>query len=707
MPHDNSIHELQGRSAAGDQARSGALSIGLIQNAASESVRLRDIVGNPVGLAGRSVMADVSPRVRRAFGLAGIDRWDDVLEMTVTDLLGVKYLSPRTVDEVLLVLSETCGSSIDPKSLETPAASGRPEPVPGTGADAVVGVARWVSIPEAVWLAVAMTSIYRQRGAQFMADRLDGWCPDIPDAELARAPSLAKDAIPFPGPVDEDLWRLATHGIFVEDGRSTNRVWSHVLASRVLVEGPPQTLAEVGDASGVTRERIRQIETTVRAQLRRELDGGRLAPLRQLACEVGLGLGEVATAAEVDARIRDAVAKTSNEPTAEEERLRRCLLRGLLGEYTQRGSVVIRPWLEQKIAGLDDGIRNAGRGVLLDRAAIDGSFERLGIGTEHRSALRDSLGLHAVKDWYVDWRVAQPDKAVAVLAAFGRPLTMHEIHNGVGFDVNPRSLAMRVQADPRIRRLGKDSYGLAAWGGEEYSGILDELEQAVERNGGSVDLDSTVDQFVELFGVSGLSVRSYANDRRFILEQGQLRFRTGDDPEVGYRRVPVELMPGMSQIDGVWHLRVEVSHDVLRGSGVPIRNAVAYEAGIEPDLTLGFDYGPALVTFYWGQHQPRLGSIRPLAEALGCVEGDYVFLPLAGSEPRAAHTVRRSELASHHGLGRLALELGTEPPEPDEVQAELLRALALPSGADMYAVADRLRDRGELELVALMPEEYR
>lgn len=691
--------------------------IAAIRGTPSEHARLRDLLSQPEALVGRSLITDVSSRTLRVLEFSGFESWDDVLDKTVSGLMETKYMTPRGVDEVLAVAGRACGiapvvkGSLPPADSSAAAAAEEHAAAPFPTFETALGPAGRsgvpVSIPPVLHLAITLSAIQHDQGSVHVMRRLDAWCPDVADGEVGTPPELPPWPRTLASPVDEELWRVATIEIFRDCRRLGSDFWPLVLAARVLVEGKPRTLAEVGDGAGVTRERIRQVEKVISEELARNLRSERLAPIRVLACEVADRLGDVGTSAEIDVAISDAVAETSVVADETVQRLRRSLLRLVIGKYVQQGELMVRQRLHDDLAKLLRRIRDAGQRSLIAASAIDSALVQLGVGTAYHAAIRESLGLRLLNGWYIDWRGSQPDKAVAVIAAHGRPLSMNEIHDGVGFHVNPRSLAMRVQEDERIRRLGKDRYGLAEWGGEEYSGILDELEQAIERNGGAIDLNRTVERFVELFGVSAGSVRSYAGDRRFITERGRLRFRTPDDPDVEYRRDPIELAPGTSLLDGTWHLRIEVDHDVLRGSGRIIRKAIAYEAGGEPDLTVGYDYGSGHVVFYWSGNQPSLGSVRSVVEALGCVEGDYLFLPLDGPEPRAARAVRRSRLHGRHGLDRLQAELGLEPVDGPEAVSAVLRALGLPSGGDLADVADRLHQRGESSLVDLLPEAYR
>lgn len=701
-----------------DESTSGpALSLARIRELAAIDRPLSDVVSSP-NAAFNLPLVQLSSRALRALEFARIEDWGAVLRLTTAQLAETKYLGPRQVDEVLSTLGEICGSALvepesptasnasepdrsttpDPNPRDTPTGGREGEPPPPPP---VVEL----DIPVLVKAAIALTAITHDDGPAAVALRLGRWIPDVADGELFPAPALSA-ARPLTSPqVDEGLWRAATNLTTADRPRLNGPTWHLILHQRVLTEGSPMTLAALGEATDLTRERIRQIERLIRRELDDALRGQLLEPIRQLAADVSLALGPVTTHKRLASRISGAVLSTSAGADDAALAQRRALLRMLLGSFVRIGELAVRPHVDEHLATLARMVSAAEPGTLISPTAVDQALDRASFPPEFRGVLLEHFGLRTVEGWYVDWRFALQDKAVAVLAAVNEPLSMEELHDRVGVEANPRSLTNAVQSDPRVRRLGKESYGLAAWGGEEYSGILDELEQAIERGGGSVTLSNVVELFVELFGVSAQSVRSYANDRRFITEDGQLRFRSAEDPDVRYRRDPIELVPGTSLIEGVWHYRIDVTYDTLRGSGTGIRAAIAFEAGLDPDLTLGFDYGGAPITFYWNRTQPSLGSIRPVVEALGCVEGDLAFIPLTGPEPRSVRVIRGSDLAGRNGLERLQLELGLEPIAGETPEAAIVRALALPSGADLTSVADRLHDRGDKALVRLLPAE--
>jgi hypothetical protein len=111
-----------------------------------------------------------------------------------------------------------------------------------------------------------------------------------------------------------------------------------------------------------------------------------------------------------------------------------------------------------------------------------------------------------------------------------------------------------------------------------------------------------------------------------------------------------------------------------------------------------------VVRFSWSTKQPLLGSVRGVLQQLSCVEGDLVFLPLEGDEPRTPRVIRVAERNREHGVRRLAIELGIDPDEAEpDTPGSLATAVGLPAGADYVDVEDRLTDRGESSLAALVP----
>lgn len=566
-----------------------------------------------------------------------------------------------------------------------------------------------------------MAAHQHETGAEEVVRRLDMWALKDgpgPVVEITRLPALPNDHRHGP---DQLAWARVLEKILPLNG-SSHMTRKYVLRRRVLGL-QPDTLAEVGRALGLSRERVRQIEGALRRVVDDELRKVSAVPLRQLAASASTSLGDVTNSHEVEAALTVAAsgeidvylaermeAGASREgaidPWAEELDIRHGLLRLLLGRFHTVGHLLVRPRVFEVLNEARAVIARAGDGELIETVEIDALLDGAGVSAEDAGLLRAQIALRRLGTAYANWNVAMQHKAVAVLSELGRPMTFEELHEAAGFELNPSSLANAISIDERVRRLGKDRFGLATWEGEEYSGIRTELEQAISRAGGVVNIETLASEFVDMFGVSRHSVMTYANHRDFVIEDRMIRLRTAGDSDIGAVPQPIERAPGTSRINGVWHLAVGVDNDILRGSGSTLRTAVAHELGLEPDLTLGLDYGCGVVTLTWSGTQPAIGSLRRVAESLGCAEGDKLFLPLTGVEPREAFVVRREMLNGHSGLVRLQLELGLQPEKGDDGHKAILRALGLPPGSTLNAAADRLRDRGDHILAGLLPKEY-
>jgi hypothetical protein len=521
-----------------------------------------------------------------------------------------------------------------------------------------------------------------------------------PDILAVRQELLAADLSGLLGrrPPNEASWQR----VLRLDCRERN-----VAAARIFPSSSQRpTLDELGGRFGVTRERIRQIENAVKVRIGAQIASDDGADIRHLAARLRAAVGAVVEPDQLAISSVELVAESSAHIDTAEAALRSAILIASADTYCERSGLLFSSHAAEVLMRTERTLALHPPAQVIDPSLLEEALT-IASGAPHLTdRVLAHLGVRLLDGKFVVWRGGQADKAVAVLAAREETMSMAEIHEAVGFDVNPRSLAGRVQSEPRIMRRGKDSYGLREWAGEEYSGILEELEQAIERAGGSVDLEEIVQLFVAEFGVTANSVRSYASGRRFVrTADGRIAMRGADDPEPAIRHHPVHGAAGAFLIDGVWHARFEIDHDILRGSGRPIRQAIATELGLEPDLTIGFIYDGETVVFTWGASQPTMGSIRGLVRTHGCSEGDVVFLPLTGDEPRRARVSRGVDLRRESGVRRLAVEVGLDADDADEDEqpVAIAEALGLPAGADWIDIADRIRDRGDRYLLELVP----
>lgn len=480
-----------------------------------------------------------------------------------------------------------------------------------------------------------------------------------------------------------------------------------IMRLRVFASGKKLTLSELGERRGVTRERIRQRETKIKAAIEARLKGRpSLVGIRVQAARLGRSAEQPVDPGQLRMLATDAV-KTSSAVGADYE-LRTSVLMSLCPPLIEIEDRVTTLRTSDQLIALKSKVPITYPYLVPPEVehSIQLRLDELKLPEEW---LLKYLSLRRINSKLVYWSTSMNDHAVAVLEANERLMTMDEIHDQVGFERNPRSLGNSVQADSRIRRRGKELYGLDTWGGEEYEGIETELRQAVERAGGRVNLEETISRFVREFDVSENSVRSYASSRVFVRDpDGMLRFREAEDvsPDQNLSVVPGNVSD-VVLINGIWHLRVRVDEDLLRGSGRPLKKAAAIVSGLEPDVVLGFEYEGGVIMFSWGGRSPSLGSLRNAAVANDCVEGDLLFVPLDGDEPRKCSVVRGRLLADSSGAERLALELGIDADvmSSDELLPNIAAALDLATGSDWPDVSSRLSDRRERDLLRWLPDE--
>jgi hypothetical protein len=494
------------------------------------------------------------------------------------------------------------------------------------------------------------------------------------------------------------------------------RTWATLLAlpsrQRQIMElrvyaprGMRATLDELGRRFDVSGSRIQQLESSVIETLAKRLEGSEGAAFRHLGRRAARQLGDATTRDTVDTVLTRLVEATS-DGESNELGIRKAVLRELAGPLSEVGGVVVSARGLRRLKDLESRYSGAAPGEMLDRAAFDATIADLGADDPTRESILVHLGLRQLNGGLVAWRGSMSDMTVSSLAAYGRPMSLDEIHGELGYHRNPRSVAGHVRADERILRRGKDRYGLRQWGGEEYRGILDAIERVITDAGGSIGATDLVARVTTRFGVSENSLRAYSGDRRFIRrEDGAIAMRAPDDPEAPIGGRPIDVTRGAFLLDGVWHYRVEVNPEAIRGSGRVIPRSIALEAGIEPDLTLGFDYDGGTVVFNWSGPQPTLGSVRNVLSAHSCVESDLLFISLGGPEPRSVRVGRSAARNAEFTIRRLALEMGLQPGDVSQDDPiAVASALGLPPGADWEDVADRLRARGEMDLVTHVPE---
>lgn len=475
-----------------------------------------------------------------------------------------------------------------------------------------------------------------------------------------------------------------------------------ILDRRVLALERPETLSELSDRFGVTRERIRQRESALKKAITRRLfEEEAFQGIQLMVRRFG---GEVETALTQEDLLEKATTKVAGSGIPPDSIMRGAqLLIRFGGPFSNRGNLV----MTGEVLSQFDALLEATDAVPFGGLIKGGIVEQLEIAAASDAFpdgwLEEVLGLRTIDDSVVRWGGSMADKARASIAARGVALSLDEIHQLVGFERNPRSLSGQIQNDKRITRQGRDLYGLTEWGKREYLGVEASIAQAIEDAGGSIGIDRLIEELSEEFSIPEESVRSYSSSRRFARSSdGKLELNR-HGAFAGAAGDPALTKSLVYRRDG-WHLRIEVDEDALRGSGRPISQTAALIAGLDHDVVLGYEYDGDIVTFSWSGRQPSIGSIKSTLDAFGARYGDVLFLPLESPEPRKASHVGLSELSKLSGPNLLGALLGIQDLDGGEkLIEEISFAIGLPRTSEWDEIHERLKARREGELATMVP----
>ena len=459
------------------------------------------------------------------------------------------------------------------------------------------------------------------------------------------------------------------------------------------------------EGRAVTRERVRQLEKACLSRLRRSAAGRTNAVVERSAALLRLNLGVAAPSemlSEVLARIPAWVAIAGPKPS----RTATQLLLWLAGPYLDQGGWLIWQSIASELeatsqTALFDAIETRGQPLL--ETELHGVLAELGIRPEYGDRwLNERLELRRFGDKYVRWDGNLADKAFRILELGGKPITITEISEMIPKKHSRVSLANRLATDTRFVRTDRDSWGLEAWGEDAYGGIAQAIRDSIDRSGGIAQLEDLVDELTGKFSVSASSVRSYASSHSFVrIGGGAIRTRTEKDEFEP--PPPIQTVSGCFRLQQGWAIRVEVSRDTMRGSGLVIRKGLAGYLGLTPGSRLTLrDHGGLELPVQWTGPQATLGSQRDLAENLECRLGDYLFIEFVEPEKRefVTHRVRRTDGESMDIFSEVGTDSDTWSNDHIAAAGHALGFSPLQSNAVNVRAA--FRARGELELAGLV-----
>ncbi|MFD2455665.1 sigma factor-like helix-turn-helix DNA-binding protein [Corynebacterium mendelii] len=453
------------------------------------------------------------------------------------------------------------------------------------------------------------------------------------------------------------------------------------------------TLQELGDCYGLSRERIRQLEATFVTPLTNNRHFSRLVDTLVYSIDPVTAIDHLCAAAPgIDTPLP--VSRTS---------LVEVILK-TTGALETTGDLIHRPGFRQQLdAAVDQATDPAGTALVDDYAAA------AGLDTACVPAVLETMGIaHLIIGDRIAFHVAnRQDRVASVLHITGEPMTIEQLLAATGDTGNPRGFANVMYPDDRLVRLSKDTWGLASWGREEYTTIVDLIDRRV--GDGSYPYDRMVEELTG-FGVAPSAVYLYCRGFDFTVENGRVIRRT---TPVSVHQQP-EMTPGLYHIGDSWLLRAEVTADHLRGSGIGLSTVFATIYNLSPrgSVELATPLGD-VQTLRWKQlYNTQLSTIRRFFTLRGLKEGDRMWLifgpdsfDVQPCSPRRPGLQGWPGVLNDMGADAVPPGLGQHAAAGDHNELGIIAAaIGLEHTASHKQVVERLKQRGEDQLAARVDE---
>ncbi len=484
-----------------------------------------------------------------------------------------------------------------------------------------------------------------------------------------------------------------------------------IFRRRISFHAP--TLRELGNELSLTPERVRQLQKAAEGKVSAALQRQGCAEIRWRAAQLHQELGTAISWASASTRqALNAATRGILQDSATSE----AALLWLAGPYRldeQTGWVFSEKEYLLGEVGPGSEIGPPPRASLLNAVTSDDGVVNLEAARSH--AAKAGLVVAAVDEWIalcpfrefddilVRWQGSVADKAEVVLGMLKRPATADELNGLIGENHNLRGIRNRLLDDDRFVRTDRFRVGLRRWGFEEYTGIVDEIEEEIGRRGGEADVHDLVRTLTERFDLRSSSVVSYTTVPRFVVDDGRIRVRRADEPFVPTKTLFDEARAFLLDEDRCSY-RVPVDGDVLRGSGRPLPQGVGAWLGVLPGTRRQFRFRDGdVLLISWPESAllgPALGSLRRQALARSAEAGDSLLLEFDRSSDKVeAMLVRESEVAAAAGWLRGTLLTGIDAGDQQEFEQLLAIAVGVSSAAELRK---RCRERGDPEVAALM-----
>ena len=285
-----------------------------------------------------------------------------------------------------------------------------------------------------------------------------------------------------------------------------------IVARRFGLFDRKETLEQIGELLGITRERVRQLEKAVVAKLKAAGEQGQLPHIQ----EVQDALTAVVTDLGNVGRVQDVSAQLTSE-NSRVDQARVAFLAQLCADLTvvddndhYHHSIGLTPVHDEKkikdqVTKIIEAIKKIGEPTSVDKVAEQVGHtdpkhtEALASISKHLATLNERWGL-------VKWPMVNPknirDKIYVILHDSGKPMHFNEIADAIKDsdfkrkDVTTQAIHNELIKDKRFVLIGRGIYALKEWGYEKGT-VADIITKVLKKAGEPLHRDEIVKQVLK------------------------------------------------------------------------------------------------------------------------------------------------------------------------------------------------------------------
>ncbi len=380
----------------------------------------------------------------------------------------------------------------------------------------------------------------------------------------------------------------------------------------------PKTLQKTGDALGITRERVRQVQDQIESKIQKRNSGHIDAMAKLLRSQLPKVLNEDS----LDQRL----LAIFHYDTSKAGFLARSRLKRALG-YNRKGSILLNDEAEELLCAMEDRAREEADDVgLVDEKVLKNCLPSDDwVPCFH--FLIDCMTLKHIGD-QLCLRDTAKSRVKCALLQIGRPATRDEISVKCG--LSPTKVGGAISNIPSIVRADLKRWGLRDWIEDEYDGITGEILQRIEENGGVASARSLMREIPEKFGVSESSVKAYLGTAQFDVYQDEVRVAANPVFDLLPLR---EIVSGFDK-DGCPYWNFKVENRYFQGyslSAVPyeIAKEMGCEAGESIRIPVRSPMNCRDLSVSWklaSSTKASIGYVSDALKELGATSGEMVSL---------------------------------------------------------------------------------